>query len=110
MSRLWKTFKTNWMYWRFRYITRNRMRLQTSWNRRRNRGAGARPYRPLPRASAQFVYSRSPRRTWMVLGTMVAILTVLRVYVNHVYVSPGLVYSVGTLVVVGAAYWALRGI
>jgi hypothetical protein len=119
MSRRWKEFKTNWMYWRFRYVTRNRLRLRSWWNHRRTAmGTHGSPrmrmQRPQatyrPRASAAFVHPRSSKRAWGLLLGMVLALTALSAWANSTYVSPALVYGIGSLVVVGAVYVALRGL
>ena len=102
MKRLWKDFRTNLMYWRFRHITRNRLRLQ-SWYRRQQPIA---PYRP--RASAYVVYRRNSRKTWVTLLATVAVLTALRVASAQASVSPTLIYLCSLLVIVGAIYWAMR--
>ncbi len=102
MSRIWKDFRTNLMYWRFRHITRNRLRLQT-WAQRRGAVPVARP-----RASAAYVYHRSGKRTWAALLIMVALLTALQVLPRYVAIAPSLTWGLGALVVVSAAYWALQ--
>jgi hypothetical protein len=116
MSRLWKNLRTNWMYWRFRYITRNRLRLKSWWARRRQtisvpRGPRT-PYGPgagyRPRGGATFVYRRSSGRAWALLLDMVLALTALRVWADSTYINPTVVYGIGALVVVGAVYLALR--
>ncbi len=104
MRRLWKNFQVNLMYWRFRHITRNRLRLQ-SWYRRQQ---PTRSFRP--RGSAAYVYRRSGRRSWIALLAMVALLTALRVWSNHNSVSSTLVYFLSALFIVGAIYGALRGV
>lgn len=119
MSRLWKDLKTNWMYWRFRYITRNRLRLRSWWNRRRpslgsRRSPSIRTQRPVdsyrPRGTAAFVSGRSSKRAWALLLGMVIVLTALSAWATSTYVSPALVYGIGALVVVGTVYAALRGL
>ncbi len=119
MSRVWKNLKTNWMYWRFRYITRNRLRLRSWWNHRRSslgggRSPGVRMQTPgtayRPRATATYVTSRSSRRAWGLLIGMVLALTALSAWANSTYVSPALVYAIGSLVVVAVVYAALRGL
>jgi hypothetical protein len=119
MSRVWKNLKTNWMYWRFRYITRTRLRLRAWWNHRRASFAGVRSrvlqiQRPgdtyRPRASAAFVSRRSSRRVWGLLLGMVLALTALSAWANSTYVAPAVVYGIGSLVIVAAAYAALRGL
>lgn len=105
MSRLWKDFRTNMMYWRFRYITRNRLRFQ-SWLARRRQPQAPTGYRP--RASATYVTHSSRRATWIAVGVMVVLLTLLRTYGDR-FISPTLIWPLGTLVVVLAIYWALRG-
>jgi hypothetical protein len=108
MNRLWKSLQTNMMYWRFRYITRNRLRLQSWYHRRRP--ATRQPttaYRP--RGTASAVLQRSPKRTWAILLAMVVLLTTLTALVHHVVINPTLVYGIGALIVVAAVYLALRG-
>lgn len=111
MNRLWKNFRTNLMYWRFRYITRNRLRLRNWWmaQRRRPRGlpAGA-SFRPRASAS-QIRYSvGSRRRTWAALLTMIVLLTGLSALADRVLIAPGIVYAIGSLIVIACAYWALK--
>jgi hypothetical protein len=105
MSGLFRRMRENWMYWRFRNITRNRMRLQSWWNRRRS---GSMPYRP--RASAQTIYSTRSRRSLIAFAALILLLTALTSAERYVYISPPLGYGLGTLIVVGSLYWALRGI
>ncbi len=117
MSGLWKSLRTNWMYWRFRNITRNRLRLQAWWNHRRS---GIKPRRPSlsrgfsssgsyrPRASSSFVYRGSPRKAWGYLLGMVFALTALSVWATSTYINPSLVYGLGALVIVGTVYLAMR--
>lgn len=100
-----KELRTNFMYWRFRYITRNRLRIQSWWARRRQ--PTRQPYRP--RASAQFVRHRSGRRSWISLLVMMVLLTALQVWSHHMLINPSLVYLLGTVIVVGTIYWTLRG-
>ena len=107
MSKLWKDLKVNFMYWRFRNITRNRLRLQSWWNGRRGRGA-RRAYRP--RASALYYpTARASRRSWMALLVMVILLTAVSVAGSQGMILPGVGYTIDALIVVAAIYWALRG-
>jgi hypothetical protein len=106
MSRLWKDFRTNLMYWRFRHITRNRLRVQSWWNRRRQ--PAPTPYRP--RASATYVYPYTNRRSWIAFFALVILLTALTVLAKQVFINPTIVYGIGALIVVGTIYWAMRGI
>jgi hypothetical protein len=46
----------------------------------------------------------------MAFGAMIVLLTALRSWASFVFVSPALIYLLGTAVVVGTIYWALRGI
>lgn len=119
MSRRWKDLKTNSMYWRFRYVTRNRLRLRAWWNHRRNALQGQRSrslgaqragasYRP--RGSVTFVSARSSKRAWGLVLGMVLALTALSTWANSTVVAPALVYGIGSLVVVGTVYVALRGL
>ena len=105
MSQLWKSFRTNMMYWRFRYITRNRLRFQ-SWLARRRQPQQQRGFRP--RASAVSVAYSSRRVTWIAIGVMAVLLALLRTYGDR-FISPSLIWPLGTLIVVLAIYWALRG-
>ena len=104
MIRLWKNFRVNLMYWRFRHITRNRLRLQ-SWYRRRQPVQGFRP-----RGGAAYVHRRSGRRSWIALFLMVVALTAVRVWGNHSSVSNTLVWILIVAVIAGTLYWAIRGI
>src|SRR5579884_645740 len=102
MKRLWKDFRTNLMYWRFRNITRNRLRLQSWWARRRQLSPvpTARPYRP--RGGATFVHRRTEKRSWIALFIMVLLLTGLGVVGKYLAISGSLIYALSALVVVGA--------
>ena len=106
MRQIWKDFRVNLMYWRFRHITRNRLRFQAWFRQRRQPRAFG--YRP--RGGAAFVYRRSGRRTWTALLVMVCALTALRVLSWHVDISGSLVYLLSALVIIGTFYWALRGV
>lgn len=112
MNGRWKEFRTNMMYWRFRHITRNRMRLRSWWQRHRPRARGAvpRPSMYRERGQASVVYRGSTRNSWTALLAMVSLLTALSVYVNHIFVNSGFVYLIESLIVVGSIYWALRGV
>src|SRR5690349_931542 len=96
--RVWKSFRVNMMYWRFRYVTRNRLRLQSWWNARRRPARPTSPYRE--RGSAMYAYARPSvnRRSWLALLVMVGLLTVLTVYANSTFIAPGLVYAAGALI------------
>lgn len=109
--KLWKSFRVNLMYWRFRYITRNRLRLQSSWNARRRPKASASSVRP--RASAMYYpigSSSSQRHSWLAFGTLIILLTALSSVAGQIYIPPSLVYAIGTLILVGCVYWGLRGV
>jgi hypothetical protein len=111
MIRLWKRLRTNMMYWRFRYVTRNRLRMRQWWSRHK---PARRPARPVysgarGRGTAAFVYHGSARRSWTAMAALVILLTALTYLVGKTYVNPGLVYLAGTIVVVGSIYYALRG-
>lgn len=111
--KLWKSFRVNMMYWRFRYITRNRLRLQAWWNtRRRARPAGgSSTFRP--RASAMYYpvgSQSSQRQSLLAFGAMILLLTALTSVAGQVYIAPSLVYAIGTLIIVGCIYWGLRGV
>jgi hypothetical protein len=108
MSKLWKDFKINFMYWRFRNITRNRLRLQSWWNSRRGRGGASPAYRP--RASALYYpRPRASRRSWIILLVMVILLTAVSVAESQGDVIAGVGYTLDAVIVVGAIYLALRG-
>jgi hypothetical protein len=113
--RLWKDLRTNMMYWRFRHITRNRLRLKNWWARRRPTGGrssiGAPAYsRPFERGLAARVYHGSQRRSLTAFAALIILLTALSALAHRVFISPGLVYLIGTLIIVGCVYYALRGI
>jgi hypothetical protein len=113
--KLWKDFRTNMMYWRFRHITRNRLRLKNWWARRRTSGhrstLGAPNYsRPFERGLAAHVYRSSQRRSLTAFAALVILLTALSALALRVYISPGLVYLLGSLIIVGCIYYALRGV
>ncbi|HLJ67644.1 MAG TPA: hypothetical protein VKX16_09840 [Chloroflexota bacterium] len=113
MKKLWKDFRTNLMYWRFRNITRNRLRLKAWWAKRRPVARAVPrphyvPYRE--RGTASYVYRGSQRRSLTALLVMVGLLTALTAVAQHTYINPGIVYAIGALVVVAAVYWALRGV
>ncbi len=111
--KLWKSFRVNLMYWRFRYITRNRLRLQAWWNSRRRPKVttGSSSFRP--RASAMYYpvgASSSQRHSWIAFGAMIVLLTALTSVAGQIYIAPTLVYAIGTLILVGCIYWGLRGV
>lgn len=117
MSRLWKDFRTNLMYWRFRHITRNRLRLRNWWMARQRKSPRspfngkrvASPYRE--RGAASYVtYRNSRRRSWIALAVIVIGLTALSTASGRWQVNGALIYALESLVVVGAIYWALRGV
>ncbi len=113
MKSIWKDFRTNMMYWRFRHITRNRLRLRSWWSRRRPAARLSRPAQPFysgpARGTATYAYRNSQRETWTILLSMVVLLTALKVLVDHVWVvNSGLVYLIGLLIIFGAVYTALR--
>lgn len=110
--KMWKDFRTNMMYWRFRHITRNRLLLRSWWQRRRSISrtpAGFAAYRERGLATQASYRYHSRQRSWIALGAMVILLTALSVGVRQTYVTPGFVYIIGSLVVVGSVYTALRG-
>lgn len=106
MIGLWKRFRVNLMYWRFRHVTRNRLRFQ-AWYRQRRRPPS---YGYRPRGGAAHVYRRSGKRVWIILLATVGVLTALRVLSFHVSVGGGLVYLLSALVIIAAIYWAMRGV
>lgn len=112
--RWWKDLRTNMMYWRFRHVTRNRLRLRAWMAARRRRppqaaygGRQAVPFRPRGVATAVY-YGRTQRRTWIAVGAMVVLLTALKTAAQQTYINPSLAYGAGALIVVAAIYWALR--
>ncbi|HZU14802.1 MAG TPA: hypothetical protein VFB58_18350 [Chloroflexota bacterium] len=108
--KLWKDFRTNMMYWRFRYVTRNRLRFQ-AWrnNRARTRRTPvAVSYRERGMAAGYRPYRSSARRLWLILIVMVVLLTALQAVAQQIVIAPGLVYAVGTLIVVLSVYAALK--
>ena len=108
MSKLWKAFRISLMYWRFRHMTRNRLRFQSWWNVRRRTSRPVSPYRE--RGTALHAYSRTSvsRKSWTALLVMVVLLTALRVYSDSTNIAPGLVYITGLAVIAGCIYWAVR--
>jgi hypothetical protein len=95
------------MYWRFRYLTRNRLRLQSWWNRRRN----PRPaYGFRPRGAAAMVYRRSGRRSWTALLALVVLLTALSVSTQYVTYNGALYFALRMAIYIGCLYYALRGV
>jgi hypothetical protein len=108
MSKLWKNLRTNMMYWRFRYITRNRLRLRSWLALRKGPRMTIVPPRPRERAVASYSYQHSARGTWLALLAMVLLLTGLKVLANYYYIIPSIVYAIGMLIVVGAIYLSLR--
>jgi hypothetical protein len=109
MSKPGKKFRTNLMYWRFRYVTRNRLRLKSWWNRRRQPKRATTAYRP--RGYASQVKYRTGRRTWIAVLVMVCLLTALRVN-NDFYTSINayLTYGLQSAIIIGCMYWALLGV
>jgi hypothetical protein len=111
--KLWKSFRVNMMYWRFRYVTRNRLRFQAWWNARRRPRVATTASSVRPRASAMYYpmgSGSSQRQSWQAFGTMIVLLTALTSLAGQYYIAPTLVYAVGTLIIVGCIYWGLRGI
>lgn len=74
---VWKELRTRWMYWRYRYITRNRQRMVARWSYRRSQPALRHHYHP--RGQSEYTTGRQsnrPRQTWLVLVvTVLAIAT-----------------------------------
>lgn len=109
--KLWKDFRTNMMYWRFRYITRNRLRLQTWWStkrRTRRPTIPASPYRERGMASSYRPYRSNAGRLWVLLLVMVALLTALKVIAAQTFILPGIAYAIGAAIVIASGYIALR--
>ncbi|MGI8968517.1 MAG: hypothetical protein ACR2GA_05360 [Chloroflexota bacterium] len=111
MKNIWKEFRTNTMYWRFRYVTRNRLRLRSWWlhNKPNSRTMrSAQQWRP--RASAatpMYVQEGSVRRTWIVFLVMVACLTAIRIAGQNTSLNPTLGSIADALIIVAAIYAAL---
>jgi len=103
MKGLWKKFRTNLLYWRFRYVTRNRLRLQQVFNRRT--APTAVPYRG--RATALYPGARASRPTWIAFLLMVCVLTALQVGEARALISHSLMLA-GTIIVVGAVFYYLQ--
>lgn len=104
----WKNFRTNMMYWRFRYVTRNRLRLQ-AWRNSRTRVQRVPPaFRERGLASSYGPYRTDSRRLWVILLVMVILLTALQATAQQIVIAPGLVYGIGTLIVALAVYAALK--
>jgi hypothetical protein len=114
MIKLWKDFRTNMMYWRFRHITRNRLRLRSWWQRHRparRQRPSIRSYSPPPyRGLAARVYPSTQRRSLMALGAMVVLLTALSVLGGQHAINGAIYAALQLLIIIGAVYWALRGI
>ena len=107
----WRDFRTNLMYWRFRHITRNRLRLRSWWQRRRQSPRLAPQYSyPRARGMASYVYRGSQRRSWTAFLGMIVALTILTYAAGQWSIPPGLVPIIGSLIICGAIYWALRGV
>jgi len=108
--KLWKAFRVNMMYWRFRYVTRNRLRFQAWMNSRRRPSTPSTSFRP--RASAMYypTGSAGQRRSWEAFGGMIVLLTALTSIAGQIYISPSLVYAIGTLIIVLGIYVGLRGV
>jgi hypothetical protein len=109
MSKPLKSLRTNMMYWRFRYITRNRLRLQSWWNRRRQ------PKRVAPavyrtRGAASQVRYRTARRTWIAVLLMVSLLTALKVISDYNAVNSYLNFGLTWGIIIACMYWALMGV
>jgi hypothetical protein len=114
--RIWKAFRINLMYWRFRYVTRNRLRFQNWYHRRFRSGGGSRTgfggygragygnWRE--RGTAAYVYRSSGKRTWTILLVAMVIITAIR----SSSISPTLAFGLSTLVLIAAAYWAMKGV
>jgi len=106
MIQLWKNFRVNLMYWRFRHVTRNRLRFQ-AWLRQR-RTPPSLGYRP--RGSARVVRYHSPQRTWAVFIAMVVILTALQVLGGQSEINGTLVWGLSAVTVIAALYAALQSV
>jgi|SRR5579875_786478 len=104
MIQLWKNFRVNLMYWRFRHITRNRLRFQ-AWMRQR-RQTPVTGFRP--RGSARIVRYHNSQRTWVIFLIMVAVLTALQVAGSRSDISGTLLWGLSGLTIVAAIYAALR--
>jgi hypothetical protein len=60
--------------------------------------------------ASRVTYRSSQRRSLTALAGLVLGLTALSALAYYVYISPGIVYLIGTLIVVGCFYYALRGV
>src|SRR5436309_14205044 len=99
MNRLWRNFRTNWMYWRYRNITQRRQRLQMWMSRRGKRQPAARPRRERGTAVPRYnVYGRSARSSQLAFVALVLLLTALKVLADQVFISPGIVYGIVSLI------------
>ncbi|HEX8917512.1 MAG TPA: hypothetical protein VF898_03335 [Chloroflexota bacterium] len=108
MKRLWnRLYNNHIIYWRFRYVTRTRLRLQ-SWYRRRRPGVPTRQYRP--RASASVVRYQTSRRSWLILALMVCALTALSVIGHRTDVNHLLIYVAQVGVILASLYAAVQGV
>ena len=103
MKGLWKKFRTNLLYWRFRYVTRNRLRLQQAFNRRT--APTAVPYRG--RATALYPGVRASRLTWIAFLLVVCILTALQVAETRALISHTLMLA-GAVTTVGSVFYYLQ--
>lgn len=115
MGRGWKHLRTNWMYWRFRYVTRNRLRLRNWWSHHRLGRPGARsvPYsgvRGRGTASVLRYTDSSSRRSWLIFLVMTAMLTAVHMAVAKGVLAGSIGGVVDTVIVVGALYIALRAL
>ena len=108
MSKAWKNLRTNMMYWRFRFVTRNRLRLHAWWLARRGPKLHAVPTYPRDRGMSYRPYHHSSRDTWITLLVVVALLTGLKVLASRVFVYPSVMYALGAAVVIGGVYLTLR--
>ncbi|HEV3311664.1 MAG TPA: hypothetical protein VG815_14225 [Chloroflexota bacterium] len=95
-----KEFRTRWMYWRYRNITRNRQRMKAKWAMRRNRqpaynspaGRGVRPVR----------YSGTTRtaRSWLAL-----LVAVIGISILQHYEGGGDIVFLGDIAIIATTYF-----
>ena len=106
MIQLWKNLRVNLMYWRFRHVTRNRLRLQ-AWLRQR-RPPPRLGYRP--RGSARVVRYHNAQRTWAIFIALVVVLTALQILGARSEINGTLVWGLSVVAVIAALYAALQSV
>jgi hypothetical protein len=104
----WKELRIRWMYWRYRYITRNRQRLMARWWRLRS--PGRRPtYEPVYRARGQaaWVSTRRGGRTWLILAVTVVAISIFQHYAHQRGLSTDITFLVDVAILI-LAYMVWR--